>query len=107
MNRAIIVSEHAACVRWLMLNLEQVDDIYFFLDMSWLVAGDCVYGQLAVEQIAALNRMGVRYFHVHVPVPFEGLPQNQETLDWLDPQLLEMRIECFEPGRFDGGLMVV
>jgi hypothetical protein len=39
----------------------------------------------------------VRYFHVQVPVPFEGLPQTQETLDWLDPQLLEMRVECFEP----------
>jgi putative CRISPR-associated protein (TIGR02620 family) len=97
MSRAVIVSPHAACVRWLMLNLERVDEIQFCLDMSWLEAGDCVYGQLAVEQIAALNRMAVRYFHVQVPVPFEGLPQTQETLDWLDPQLLEMRVECLEP----------
>tara|TARA_R110002167_G_scaffold366450_1_gene597509 strand:+ start:19591 stop:19911 length:321 start_codon:yes stop_codon:yes gene_type:complete len=93
MSRAIIVSRHPASVRWLMMNLVDVDAIQHHLDLAQLRSGDCVYGNLTAHLVAQLNDLGVRYFHLQIQIPehLRGVELDDSELMALNPCLTEIR----------------
>ena len=92
MSRVIIVSRHPASVRWLMLNLTQVDAVWEQLDVGRLHPGDCLYGTLGVSDIASLSGLGVRYFHLRFALDryLRVKALDDITLAALGPELIEL-----------------
>lgn len=97
MSRAIIVSNQAACVRWLMLNLSRVDDVWDEFDETGLLAGDCVYGNLSLENIESLIGRGVRYFQIRFGNGryFRDQPLDDRAWSDLQPELVEFGLAHF------------
>ena len=102
MPRSIIVSRHPSSIQWLRSQLSQVDLELTHLDTAVLQPGDCVYGNLTIHLVAALNARGARYFHLQIDLPSElrGVELDDAQLAALQPTLTEIRAEvvpCVAP----------
>lgn len=95
MPRSIIVSRHPASIQWLRSQLAQVDLQLAHLDTAMLQPGDCVYGNLTIHLVAALNARGARYFHLQIDLPPElrGVELDDTQLAALEPTLTEIRAD--------------
>ena len=62
------VSRHDGAKNWAEDEGIRVDRIVEHLEMKLVKPGDIVIGSLPVNMVADLNDMGVRYFHLNLPL---------------------------------------
>ncbi|WFE68499.1 CRISPR-associated protein Csx16 [Thiomicrospira sp. R3] len=66
-----VVTRHKGALDWLTQEGFLFDAHIAHLDISSLVAGDVVVGNLPIPMVAELTNKQVRYWHLAFDVPFE------------------------------------
>jgi len=90
------VSRHPGAKEWAVAQGFAVDVMREHLELSQVCPGDTVLGSLPVHLVAELNAMGVRYFHLVLPLTAElrGQALSAQTM-----QQLGARLEAYEVRR--------
>ncbi len=90
-----LVSRHQGAVAWCQHQGIVVDSILPHIDISIIRMGDVVIGTLPINLAAEIQRLGGRYIHLSLDVPFEwrGVELTSEQLNEIGASLQEFRIE--------------
>jgi len=88
------VSRHTGAMVWAKNEAIKVDVQLEHLEINNLKAGDIVLGSLPVNLVAELNKMGVRYFHLSLPLPADlrGKEISAEMMRDLGARLDEFKV---------------
>lgn len=90
-----LVSRHQGAVAWSQQQGITVDEIVPHLDISVIQNGDIVIGTLPINLAAEIQRLGGRYIHLSLKVPFElrGIELTSDQLNAIGANLQEFNIE--------------
>lgn len=93
-----LVSRHQGAVAWSQQQGIVVDVIVSHIDISVIKPGDTVIGTLPINLAAEIQRLGGRYIHLSLEVPFEwrGVELTSDQLNEVGASLQEFRIEKME-----------
>lgn len=96
-----LATRHPGTLAWLQARFadETVTHITHLDDSLLLHPGDCIVGNLPVQQVAKLNARGVRYLHLCIPLPahLRGHELTCEQLNELGTSLQEYRVLALSP----------
>lgn len=87
-----LVTRHPGALQWLsQVIAEPSMHITHLSDLNLIQAGDIVVGTLPINLVAALNKRGARYFHLHIDMPeyLRGHELSKTQLEQLDASLVE------------------
>lgn len=93
--KTIFVGRHLGAKEWVEKQGYQIDEWVEHLDLKHFVSGDHVIGTLPIQLAAEVCRLGGRYFHLEMHVPFDkrGHELSCEELEQLDAKLTEFIVE--------------
>jgi CRISPR-associated protein Csx16 len=101
--RHFFISRHTGALEWLNLHQPNCTEVIAHLgNVHFIHPGDCIYGILPVNLIAAICAAGGRYFHLCVDIP-----QHQRGIELSCAQLISLGAclqEYYATGPLQGGM---
>ncbi len=88
-----LITRHQGALEWFKKNHIAYDKHLAHLNTDVLQSGDQVIGNLPVNLIAQINKIGVSYFHLSFNVPYEWRGQ-ELTSSQLDELCVEIKPYC-------------